>query len=87
MEEIIFFHDQIMFVLVIILTGVLGLICRALIIKYTQQGLIEGVLIEIIWTLVPAVILIFIAFPSLKLLYLMEEEANADQTIKVVGHQ
>ena len=38
-------------------------------------------------TLIPAGILIGIAFPSLKLLYMMEEELGIDVTVKAVGHQ
>jgi len=87
MEEIIFFHDQIMFILTIIVTTVLWLLIRALTIKHYYKYLFEGTLIEIIWTLIPAGILIFIAFPSLKLLYLMDEVIDPALTIKAIGHQ
>lgn len=87
MEEVNFFHDQIMFILIIILTVVLGLIFRTLSITFSKQGLVEGAIIEIVWTLIPAIILIFIAFPSLKLLYLIEEESDSELTIKAIGHQ
>lgn len=87
MEEIILFHDQIMFILVIIIITVLWLIFKALTNKFYHKYLFEGTLIEIIWTLIPAVILIFIAFPSLNLLYLMDEVIDPALTIKVVGHQ
>ena len=51
--------------------------------KYLTQGSI----IELIWTITPALILIAIAFPSFKLLYLMDEVLSPTLTIKVVGHQ
>lgn len=60
---------------------------RALTIKRYHKYLIDGTLIEIIWTLIPAVILVFIAFPSLKLLYLMDEVIDPALTIKAIGHQ
>ena len=44
-------------------------------------------LIEIIWTSIPAIILIIIGYPSLKLLYNMEEIFIYDRTIKCLGHQ
>ena len=44
-------------------------------------------IIELIWTITPAFILIAIAFPSFKLLYLMDEVLSPTLTIKVVGHQ
>ena len=87
MEEIIFFHDQIMFILTIIMTTVFWVIVRALTTKHYHRYLIDGTLIEIIWTLIPAVILVFIAFPSLKLLYLMDEVIDPALTIKAIGHQ
>lgn len=87
MEEILFFHDQIMFVLIIIIAVVLWLLIRALTLKHYYRYLFEGTLIEIIWTLVPACVLIFIAFPSLQLLYLMDEMVDPSLTIKAIGHQ
>ena len=44
-------------------------------------------LIELIWTITPAFILIAIAFPSFRLLYLLDEVISPTITIKVVGHQ
>ena len=87
MEEIIFFHDQIMFILTLIVVFVLWFIIRSLTTSHYHRYLIDGTSIEIIWTLIPAVILIFIAFPSLKLLYLMDEVIGPALTIKAIGHQ
>ena len=47
----------------------------------------HGTLIELIWTITPAFILIAIAFPSFRLLYLLDEVISPTVTIKVVGHQ
>ena len=44
-------------------------------------------LIELIWTITPAVILILIAFPSFKLLYLMDEVNDASMSVLAEGHQ
>ena len=44
-------------------------------------------LIELIWTITPAFVLIAIAFPSFRLLYLLDEVISPTVTIKVVGHQ
>jgi len=43
--------------------------------------------LEIIWTIVPAIILLFIAIPSFALLYSMDEMIDPALTLKVVGHQ
>nr|CDG50906.1 cytochrome c oxidase subunit II [Exaiptasia diaphana] len=87
MEEIIFFHDQVMFILIIIITTVLWLIVKALSGRAYHRYLVDGTLLEIIWTIVPALILILIALPSLKLLYLMDEVMDPALTIKTIGHQ
>jgi len=47
----------------------------------------HGVVLEIVWTLIPSVILMFIAFPSFVLLYAMDELIDPTITFKVVGHQ
>ena len=44
-------------------------------------------LIELIWTITPALILILIAFPSFKLLYLMDEVNDSSMSILAEGHQ
>ena len=43
--------------------------------------------LETIWTIVPAVVLLFIAFPSLRLLYVMDEAMNPSITLKAIGNQ
>jgi len=47
----------------------------------------HGSVIEFIWTIIPAVILLAIAGPSFELLYIMDEVLSPTLTIKVVGHQ
>ena len=47
----------------------------------------EATLIELIWTITPAIILILIAFPSFKLLYLMDEVNDPAMSVLVEGHQ
>jgi len=53
----------------------------------SHKFLIHGTTIELIWTITPALILVGIAIPSFKLLYLMDEVIDPAITIKVVGHQ
>nr|AQP27951.1 cytochrome c oxidase subunit 2 [Dicuspiditermes nemorosus] len=49
--------------------------------------MLEGQMIETVWTIAPAIILVFIAIPSLRLLYLMDEIHSPVMTLKAVGHQ
>jgi cytochrome c oxidase subunit 2 len=53
----------------------------------THKYLTNGTTLEIIWTLTPALILVTIAFPSFKLLYLMDEVIDPSITVKAIGHQ
>ena len=93
MEGLIELHDNIMYYLVIILFSV-GWILLSLVRNYinnkspiSHKYLNHGTLIELIWTITPAVILILIAFPSFKLLYLMEEVSDPSMSVLAEGHQ
>jgi cytochrome c oxidase subunit 2 len=55
--------------------------------KHYYRYLVEGTSIEIIWTCIPALILLSISFPSLQLLYSMDEIVDPSLTIKAIGHQ
>lgn len=48
---------------------------------------VHAPILEIIWTLIPAIILIFVAIPSFSLLYSMDEIIEPLLTIKIIGHQ
>ena len=86
-EQLVFFHDNVMFIVLFILMLVGWLLISAIYNKHYYKYLVEGTLIEIVWTSIPAVILLFIAFPSLQLLYSMDEVIDPSLTIKAVGHQ
>ncbi len=86
-QELVLFHDYIMFILTIILFVVGWLIIKALVNQNYYKFLVDGTTIELVWTMIPAVVLIFIAFPSLQLLYTMDEIIEPSLTIKAVGHQ
>nr|WMQ72231.1 cytochrome oxidase subunit II [Okanagana bella] len=87
MEQLIFFHDHTLVILIVI-TVVVGYMMSTLFLNnMIDRLLLEGQLIEFIWTLLPAMTLIFIALPSLRLLYLLDEVNNPLLTIKIIGHQ
>jgi cytochrome c oxidase subunit 2 len=92
-EGIVELHDQIMFYLVIILLGVSWVLSSVILNFNSNNNKIvhkyhnHGTLIELIWTITPALVLIAIAFPSFKLLYLMDEVIDPAMTIKALGHQ
>lgn len=93
MEGLVELHDTIMYYLIIILFSV-GWILVSTVKQYnnsntysTYKYLNHGTLIELIWTISPAFILVFIAFPSFKLLYLMDEVTDASMALYAEGHQ
>ena len=93
MEGLVELHDNIMYYLVIILFSV-GWVLFSIIRNFaakrspiSHKYLNHGTLIELIWTITPAVILILIAFPSFKLLYLMDEVNDPSMSILAEGHQ
>ena len=86
-EEFIFFHDYLILVLVFVITGVGYFLGGLIITRFSHRGLIEGQLLESVWTVAPALILVAIAVPSLTLLYRLDSSARASLTLKVIGHQ
>lgn len=86
-EQLIFFHDHALIIILIIITTVFYTIIRIIQNKQTTRFILEGQILETIWTIAPAIILVFIAIPSLRLLYLIDEIHNPVITLKAVGHQ
>nr|YP_010363436.1 cytochrome c oxidase subunit II [Atkinsoniella aurantiaca]UNZ12537.1 cytochrome c oxidase subunit II [Atkinsoniella aurantiaca] len=87
MEQLIMFHDHTMMIIMMITVIVSYMMMTLFINKFINRLLLEGQMIELIWTIMPAFLLIFIALPSLRILYLLEEINNPLITIKAVGHQ
>ena len=84
-------YDHIMFYLCLIL-GLVSYILYVIIKDYKDNRFAykyvrHGQVIEIIWTIFPAVILLLIAFPSFILLYLCDEVLTPAMTIKAIGYQ
>nr|AIS86051.1 cytochrome oxidase subunit II [Omocestus rufipes] len=87
MEQLSFFHDHTMVVLLLITVIVGYSLSYMLMIKLTNRNMLHGHLIETIWMALPAITLIFIALPSLQLLYLLDDSLDAMITIKTIGRQ
>nr|YP_009045979.1 cytochrome c oxidase subunit II [Engaeus quadrimanus]CDR98475.1 cytochrome c oxidase subunit 2 [Engaeus quadrimanus] len=87
MEQLTYFHDHTMMILILITTMVGYIMINSTFNSFINRLLLENQIIEIIWTILPSIILIFIAMPSLRLLYLLDETNNSSITIKTVGHQ
>nr|QNP10073.1 cytochrome c oxidase subunit 2 [Ochthebius perpusillus] len=87
MEQLIYFHDHTLMILLMITVLVGYLMASLFFNKLNYRFLLEGQMIELIWTIIPAITLIFIALPSLNLLYLLDEINSPMVSIKSIGHQ
>ena len=91
-ERIHDFHNMMLWIIIGIALFVLVLLVWV-IIRYNHKANPEPrqfthhVLLEVLWTLAPIVILIFIAIPSFQLLYYNDRTQNPEMTLKIVGYQ
>ncbi len=92
MEKIVELHDFMLWMVFLIPAFVL-IVIGYIAIRYNKkanpkpQTFTHNTLIEVIWTVVPIIILIIIAIPSIKLLYFMDKVVDAEMTLKVTGKQ
>jgi cytochrome c oxidase subunit II len=86
------FHDELLVIIFLIALFVLGLLLYV-IVRFHHQRHPEptrtshNTVIEMLWTVIPVLILVIIAIPSFKLMYYMDRVPNPEMTIKVTGHQ
>lgn len=95
MERVSVFHDYMLVLITVVSLFVLGLmiyVCW----RFSEKNnpnpskTTHNTMIEVVWTLLPVIILVAVAIPSLRLLYYMDKseiEGQADLTIKIVGYQ
>jgi cytochrome c oxidase subunit 2 len=92
MQEIESFHSMLFYIITVICVVVLGLLVW-IALRYNQRAnptpsqVHHNTLLEVIWTGVPVIILVVIAVPSFRLLYLEAGIPKPDVTIKAIGHQ
>ena len=92
MEGVINFHNDLM--IVVVGVGVfVGYVMWSTVYNFEQSvnptpnRVQHGTRLEIIWTVTPAIILMFVAVPSFALLYSVDEIIDPEMTLKAVGHQ
>lgn len=87
-EQIIYFHDYLIIVIIIILCIVGYFLTFVLFTKTYSSRIVADHLVERVWTILPIVVLIFLVYPSIYLLYLIDERrVEFLCTLKVIGHQ
>ena len=92
MDNIHWFHNVLLAIITIITLFVLGLLI-AVVVKFNARAnpvpsrTTHNTLIEVAWTLIPVLILVSIAVPSFRLLFLQLDLPKADITVKATGKQ
>jgi cytochrome c oxidase subunit 2 len=92
MEGILNFHNSIMFFIIMIVFFVSWLLFRCLYFfnknsNFSPKQFTHSTILEIVWTVIPAILLMIIAIPSFALLYSLDEIVTPSITLKVLGHQ
>nr|AHZ34691.1 cytochrome c oxidase subunit II [Pseudobiotus spinifer] len=87
MEQFIFLHGFILMILSMILTLVFYFVFFLKKSSFPKQKMSDNHELETLWTFLPGMILILVAFPSLRLLYMTEENKETPMNIKTMGHQ
>nr|WDE81057.1 cytochrome oxidase subunit 2 [Setophaga pensylvanica] len=86
MEELMGFHDHALMIALAICSLVLYLLTHTLTEKLSSNT-VNAQVIELVWTILPAMVLVMLALPSLRILYMMDEINEPDLTLKAIGHQ
>jgi len=91
-ERLIEFHNLLMYLITFIVLFVMGLMIYVMVRFNAKANPVpskttHNTPLEIVWTLIPTLILLAIAFPSFKLLYYMDRIAEPEMTLKVTGYQ
>ncbi|BBK39608.1 putative cytochrome c oxidase subunit 2 [Allostella sp. ATCC 35155] len=86
------FHDMLLVIITLITIFVLALLAYVVLRFRADRNpnpskTTHNTLIEVVWTVVPVLILVIVAIPSFRLLYFLDRNPDAEMTIKVVGHQ
>nr|QFZ89421.1 cytochrome oxidase subunit II [Metaphire birmanica]QFZ89534.1 cytochrome oxidase subunit II [Metaphire birmanica] len=87
MMQLISFHDHTLIILTLVLTVVGYALAVLMFNKYVNRYILEAQTIETAWTILPALILLVLALPSLRILYITDEVSNPSLTVKTIGHQ
>lgn len=91
-KEIFGLHMLVLWIVTIVGIGVFGVIIYSLFKHRKSKGAVasqfhESTTVEVIWTIIPLVVLVLIAIPATKTLLKYEDSGNADVTVKATGWQ
>ncbi len=93
MRDIVWFHDYMLLPIIVAISAFVLFLMLYVMVRFRESRnpnpskRTHNVAVEIIWTLVPCLILIVMAVPSFKVLYSQDTIPKADVTIKAIGYQ
>lgn len=93
MEDIRWFHDSLMMPIITIITLFVTALLIYVMIRFnkkanpTPSNFTHNTTVEVLWTVIPVIILVIIAIPSFKLLYKADRTSEPEMTLKVTGNQ
>lgn len=85
--EMCLFHDHALVLLVGIFSLVSLIGVTLLLSSFRNRTTYEAQTLETIWTIIPALLLVWLAFPRIRLLYLLDEHYDSRLILKAIGHQ
>jgi cytochrome c oxidase subunit II len=92
-DQMIHFHDDILLPLITAIAFFVFALLVIVIVRFNERAnpvpskTTHNTMLEIVWTMVPVLILVLMAIPSIKILYYADRTHDADMTLKVTGHQ
>nr|QFG71629.1 cytochrome oxidase subunit 2 [Histiostomatidae sp. XFX] len=82
-----YLHDHVMMIMLVVVVFISYLLMVLLINNSFYKFFSESTLVETIWSVVPAFLLMVLVLPSMQILYMMEDIKSPSYTFKVVAHQ
>jgi cytochrome c oxidase subunit II len=91
-EDLYGLHTMMLIICAVIFVGVFGVMFYSIVVHRKSKGhkpahFHESTTVEIIWTIVPFLIVVLMALPATKAVVAMKDTSNADLTVKVTGYQ
>nr|ACI25430.1 cytochrome c oxidase subunit II [Tetragonula pagdeni] len=86
-DNLISFHNFVMMFIIVITSLTMFFIIDFVLNSFLNLSVLKNHTVEVVWTIIPMIILLLICYPSLKILYFIDEISNPYFSIKAIGHQ
>jgi len=92
-HDMVWFHDHLLLPVITVITVFVMLLLLFVMIRFNARAnpkpskTTHNTMLEVVWTLVPVIILVIIVVPSMKLLYKADKTSDAEMTLNVKGYQ